>query len=129
MREHEQIAAWAGHHARGIRALSSILCVTAIAIAITLAAGTPAVAQRVVRTEMVGGPGAVYPNISAGRGGFWSGCRVTRACWLTMCRPSARGLTTTAFRMRSRKGRSLAAPVPSTIARNALVIPPSDGPV
>ena len=57
MREHEQIAAWVRHCAQGIRALSSILCVPAIAIAITLAASTPAVAQRVVRTNMVGGPG------------------------------------------------------------------------
>lgn len=64
MREHEQIAAREGHYARGIRARSSILCVTAIAIAITLAAGMPAAPQRPVRTEMVGGPGgSLYEHV------------------------------------------------------------------
>ena len=64
MRGHEQIAARAGHYARGIRARSYILCVTAIAIAITLAAGTPAAPQRPVRTEMAGGPGgSLYEHV------------------------------------------------------------------
>ena len=68
MREHEQSAAQAGHYARSIRALTSILCVPAIAIAITLAASTSAVAQHIVRTEMVGGPGGSLSEHICGPG-------------------------------------------------------------
>jgi hypothetical protein len=57
MREHKQIAPWVRDYAQAIRVLSSILCVPAIAIAITLAAGAPALGQGLVRTRMVGGPG------------------------------------------------------------------------
>ena len=57
MKEHEQIGAGVRHRGQGIQTLSSVLCVSAIAIVMTLIAATPAVAQGVVRTPIVGGPG------------------------------------------------------------------------
>lgn len=68
MREQEQITTWVRHCQRGMRALSYILCVLAIAIAITLAASTPVVAQRIVRTEMGGGPGGSLSEHFCGPG-------------------------------------------------------------
>ena len=53
MNEHEQMSAWVRNCTQGVRALSSILCVPAFAIAITLAASAPAVGQRLVRTPIV----------------------------------------------------------------------------
>ena len=68
MREHEQIGTCVRHFAQRMQALSFILCVPAIAIAITLVASTPAVGQRVVRTEMVGGPGGSLSEHICGPG-------------------------------------------------------------
>jgi hypothetical protein len=68
MRENEQIAAWVRRRVQGVRALSSILCVPAIAIAITLAASTPASAQSFERTPMVGGPGGTLSEHICGPG-------------------------------------------------------------
>lgn len=57
MKVDEQVAVWVRHYMQRMRALSSILWVTAIAFAITFVASTPAVAQQLVRTPLVGGSG------------------------------------------------------------------------
>lgn len=75
MREPERVQrrGWNSH--QGVRAIVSILSLTAVAIGLTLAASTPAVAQNVVRTEMGGGPGGSLSEHMCGSGRVLVGVR------------------------------------------------------
>ena len=68
MREQEQTGAGFRHCGQSVRALFSTLCVPAIVIATIWVAATPAVAQRVWRTEMEGGPGGSLSEHICGPG-------------------------------------------------------------
>ena len=82
MNVHNQITEQAMRYANGLRAISSIFCLPAIALALSLLASTPAASQDLVRLNIFGGYGGNNFEYICGPGQVLVGVRGYTGVWI-----------------------------------------------